>query len=284
MPRDGTTCRRCGETDFGDGSAARSDRRAVHGAARRAVQVTRGWRRLLPWRREGARVQECRVQELTDRKNRLVAARREDRSMNPALVRRRGTAIRPCCARLTPCRGSNSCCGVRQHGLCRPGDADRMRTAISQPYVVAYMSEQLEVRPEHRVLEIGTRSGYQAAVLSRLAGQVVFPSSGYRTLADRAPRHAGRLGYDTSRCWRAMGWKACRRTRRTTASWSRRRPRPCRSPRRPARGRWYPAVAARPARWAAAHRAHPDGRGGPRQEELIGVRFVPLLPGRAREL
>src|SRR3954463_6514763 len=38
---------------------------------------------------------------------------------------------------------------------------------ISQPYVVAYMTEQLQVRPNHRVLEIGTGSGYQAAVLSR---------------------------------------------------------------------------------------------------------------------
>src|SRR5437016_7290026 len=37
---------------------------------------------------------------------------------------------------------------------------------ISQPYVVAYMTEQLDVSPNHRVLEIGTGSGYQAAVLA----------------------------------------------------------------------------------------------------------------------
>src|SRR3712207_6497556 len=43
---------------------------------------------------------------------------------------------------------------------------------ISQPYVVAFMTEQLDVRPTHRVLEIGTGSGYQAAVLSRLASEV----------------------------------------------------------------------------------------------------------------
>src|ERR687889_370548 len=43
---------------------------------------------------------------------------------------------------------------------------------ISQPYVVAYMTEQLEVKRDHRVLEVGTGSGYQAAVLSQLAGQV----------------------------------------------------------------------------------------------------------------
>ncbi len=40
---------------------------------------------------------------------------------------------------------------------------------ISQPYIVAYMTEQLQVRGNHRVLEVGTGSGYQAAVLSRLA-------------------------------------------------------------------------------------------------------------------
>ena len=44
---------------------------------------------------------------------------------------------------------------------------------ISQPFVVAYMTEQLQLRKSHRVLEIGTGSGYQAAVLSQLAGQVL---------------------------------------------------------------------------------------------------------------
>src|SRR5215813_15254043 len=56
---------------------------------------------------------------------------------------------------------------------------------ISQPFVVAYMTGQLNVRPEHRVLEVGTGSGYQAAVLSRLAREVVTVER-YRTLADAA--------------------------------------------------------------------------------------------------
>lgn len=56
---------------------------------------------------------------------------------------------------------------------------------ISQPFVVAYMTEQLQVRPEHRVLEIGTGSGYQAAILSRLCRDVVTLER-FRTLADRA--------------------------------------------------------------------------------------------------
>jgi len=66
---------------------------------------------------------------------------------------------------------------------------------ISQPYVVAYMTEQLGVRPHHRVLEIGTGSGYQAAVLSRLAREVVSIER-YRTLADRARERLESLGYD----------------------------------------------------------------------------------------
>jgi len=43
---------------------------------------------------------------------------------------------------------------------------------ISQPYIVAYMTEVLDVRESHRVLEIGTGSAYQAAVLARLAREV----------------------------------------------------------------------------------------------------------------
>lgn len=43
---------------------------------------------------------------------------------------------------------------------------------ISEPYIVALMTQRLDVRPEHKVLEIGTGSGYQTAVLARLAAQV----------------------------------------------------------------------------------------------------------------
>src|SRR5512147_261334 len=56
---------------------------------------------------------------------------------------------------------------------------------ISQPFVVAYMTEQLQLQKGHKVLEIGTGSGYQAAVLSRLAGQVLTVER-YRKLADTA--------------------------------------------------------------------------------------------------
>jgi len=65
---------------------------------------------------------------------------------------------------------------------------------ISQPYVVAYMTEQLRLHPRHRVLEVGTGSGYQAAVLSRLCRDVVTVER-YRTLADAARRRFASLGY-----------------------------------------------------------------------------------------
>ena len=52
------------------------------------------------------------------------------------------------------------------------------------------MTEQLDVRPQHRVLEIGTGSGYQAAILSRLAQEVVTIER-YRTLAEAARARHG---------------------------------------------------------------------------------------------
>ena len=65
---------------------------------------------------------------------------------------------------------------------------------ISQPFVVAYMTEQLKVQKQHRVLEIGTGSGYQAAILSRLAGHVVSIER-FRTLADAARSRLEARGY-----------------------------------------------------------------------------------------
>ncbi len=64
---------------------------------------------------------------------------------------------------------------------------------ISQPFVVAYMTEQLQLQKHHRVLEIGTGSGYQAAILSRLCREVLTIER-YRTLADSARERLERLG------------------------------------------------------------------------------------------
>jgi len=65
---------------------------------------------------------------------------------------------------------------------------------ISQPYIVAYMTEALGVQPTHRVLEIGTGSGYQAAVLALLAREV-YTVEIVPALAKRASAVLKELGY-----------------------------------------------------------------------------------------
>lgn len=64
---------------------------------------------------------------------------------------------------------------------------------ISQPYVVALMAEALELRPEERVLEVGTGSGYAAAVLGNLASEV-YSVEWHEELADLARRRLEELG------------------------------------------------------------------------------------------
>jgi len=155
---------------------------------------------------------------------------------------------------------------------------------ISQPYVVAYMTEQLGVEPDHRVLEVGTGSGYQAAVLSRLAREVVSVER-YRTLSEAARGRLATLGYRNVDVRVGDGLAGV----------------PERAP--------YDRIIV-----TAAAEAIPEaltaqlsdggvmvlplgphsgpqqlikltkGEGGIKQEDLIGVRFVPLLPGQAREL
>jgi len=155
---------------------------------------------------------------------------------------------------------------------------------ISQPFVVAYMTEQLDVHPEHRVLEIGTGSGYQAAVLSRLAHEVVSIER-FRTLADIAQRRLAGLGYDNVTVVVGDGLNGM----------------PDRAP--------YDRIIV-----TAAAEAIPEElldqlavggvmvlplgphngaqrivkltktKDGVDREDLIAVRFVPLLPGKAREL
>jgi protein-L-isoaspartate(D-aspartate) O-methyltransferase len=66
---------------------------------------------------------------------------------------------------------------------------------ISQPYIVAYMTEELELRKDHKVLEIGTGSGYQAAVLGEVAGQV-FTIEIVEELGKQATALLADLGYE----------------------------------------------------------------------------------------
>jgi len=65
---------------------------------------------------------------------------------------------------------------------------------ISQPYIVGYMSEALQLEPSHRVLEIGTGCGYQTAVLAELAAEV-FSIELIAELAERAAATLDALGY-----------------------------------------------------------------------------------------
>ncbi len=65
---------------------------------------------------------------------------------------------------------------------------------ISQPYIVAFMTEALALEPNHNVLEIGTGSGYQAAVLSILVSSV-YTIEIVAPLAERARETLARLGY-----------------------------------------------------------------------------------------
>ncbi|MXW61892.1 MAG: protein-L-isoaspartate(D-aspartate) O-methyltransferase [Acidimicrobiaceae bacterium] len=66
---------------------------------------------------------------------------------------------------------------------------------ISQPYMVALMAEAAEISPSDRVLEVGTGSGYGAAVLSELAADVVTVER-HQKLADAAREMLDELGYD----------------------------------------------------------------------------------------
>lgn len=66
---------------------------------------------------------------------------------------------------------------------------------ISQPYIVALMTELLQLKGNERVLEIGTGSGYQAAVLAELAGEV-YTIEIEELLARRAEKLLGDLGYE----------------------------------------------------------------------------------------
>ncbi len=66
---------------------------------------------------------------------------------------------------------------------------------MSQPLIVALMTELLELKGDERVLEVGSGSGYGAAVLSRVAAEVVTVER-HRSLAERARAALAEVGYD----------------------------------------------------------------------------------------
>jgi len=240
------------------------------------------WRRLLPWRQQEAPMTEPPKQPTFEKPPREPGAERMEFQLS---LRRRGISSREVLRAMDV---------VPREQFVLP---DYVETAyadqampiscgqtISQPYVVAYMTEQLDVHRDHRVLEIGTGSGYQAAVLSQLAGEV-YTVERYRTLADRARETLGRLNYTNVTVVAGDGLAGL-----------------------PAHAPYHRIIV------TAAAEAVPQTlvdelveggvmilplgeHSGPQRivrltrhkegvasQELIWVRFVPLLPGQAREL
>lgn len=76
---------------------------------------------------------------------------------------------------------------------------------ISQPYIVAYMTEILHIKPQHRVLEIGTGSGYQAAVLAELTDRV-YTMEIIPELADTAGKRLKETGYNSVKIRQGDGY------------------------------------------------------------------------------
>jgi protein-L-isoaspartate(D-aspartate) O-methyltransferase len=155
---------------------------------------------------------------------------------------------------------------------------------ISQPYVVAYMTEQLDVKRDHRVLEVGTGSGYQAAILSQLAG-AVFTVERYRTLASRARETLNQLGYANVTVIAGDGLAGVpehapyQRIIVTAAAET--------IPQALLDELAEGGVMVLPlGEHAGTQRIVKltKGADGVKQQDLIWVRFVPLLPGQAKEL
>jgi len=155
---------------------------------------------------------------------------------------------------------------------------------ISQPYVVAYMTEQLQVGPEHHALEVGTGSGYQAAVLSRLARDVVTVER-YRTLAEAARKRFEKLGYRNVTVVLGDGlagvpaYAPYDRIIVTAAAES--IPQPLVDELVEGGILVLPLGPHNDAQRIVKLAKREDGI---EREDLIWVRFVPLLPGQAREL
>ena len=76
---------------------------------------------------------------------------------------------------------------------------------ISQPYIVALMTQQLAIETDDRVLEVGTGSGYQAAVLAELAGEV-FTIEIRPLLHEQSKERLAALGYDNVRAFEGDGY------------------------------------------------------------------------------
>ena len=155
---------------------------------------------------------------------------------------------------------------------------------ISQPFVVAYMTEQLQLQKHHRVLEVGTGSGYQAAILSRLCRQVLTVER-YRTLADSARARLEKLGCDNVEVMFGDGFdvpaSAGSFDRIIVTAAMEQIPESLTQRLGPA-GILIAPVGPHHGTQTLVRVARTDA--GFERKELVDVRFVPALPGIAREL
>ena len=155
---------------------------------------------------------------------------------------------------------------------------------ISQPYIVGLMSQALEVEPRSRVLEIGTGSGYQTTILSKLS-RLVYTVERYRTLLGEAEARFKQLGL-TNVITRfgdgGLGWpEQAPFDRILVTAAAPDEPKALLSQLKP-KGVLVAPIGKGPVQ--SLKRYTGDGAGGFRIEVMTDVRFVPLLDGVAKEL
>jgi protein-L-isoaspartate(D-aspartate) O-methyltransferase len=155
---------------------------------------------------------------------------------------------------------------------------------ISQPFIVGLMTQALTIEPRARVLEIGTGSGYQTAVLSRLA-RLVYTVERYRTLLGEAEARFKQLqlGNIITRFGDgAEGWaKQAPFDRILVTAAAPGEPKALLAQLKPS-GVLVAPIGKGPVQTLIRYAG--DGKGGFKEEILCEVRFVPLLEGVAREL
>jgi protein-L-isoaspartate(D-aspartate) O-methyltransferase len=155
---------------------------------------------------------------------------------------------------------------------------------ISQPFIVGLMTQALRVEPRARVLEIGTGSGYQTAVLSRLC-RFVYSVERYRTLLGEAEARLKQLGVSnvfTRFGDGGEGWpEQAPFDRILVTAAAPDEPKSLLAQLKP-NGILVAPVGKGPVQQLKRYIA--DGKGGFEVETLCDVRFVPLLDGVAREL
>ncbi len=155
---------------------------------------------------------------------------------------------------------------------------------ISQPFIVGLMTQALTLEPRSRVLEIGTGSGYQTAILSRLA-RLVYTVERYRTLMKEAEARFSTLGLTnviTKFGDGGEGWaEQAPFDRILVTAAAPDEPKTLLSQLKP-NGVLVAPIGKGPVQ--SLKRYAGDGQGGFKVEVLCDVRFVPLLDGVAREL